>query len=128
MPRMAPESVTNFKFTPKSDVWMYGVMLWEAFNKGAQPYPHLKTEDELREIINAGGDLTPPVGCPDIITEIMLLCWRINPEDRISFAAIIEKLDPVVQNFDAITENLNPVVQPSTSGLQSAPENLEDAD
>merc|ERR1712135_230287 len=88
---MAPESITHGKFTNETDVWSYGVVLWEIFTFGKVPY-YLRTNKEVMEAVSLGHHLNPPEGCPDVIKTIVLSCWKLFPNDRIKFSTIVESL------------------------------------
>ena len=88
---MAPESLTYGKFTNESDVWSYGVVLWEIFTFGKIPY-YLSSNKEVLEDVSLGKHLDPPEGCSDVIKKLMLSCWKLHPSDRINFSQIIETL------------------------------------
>ena len=102
---MAPESIIHRKFTTKTDVWSYGVLLWEMFTCGKIPY-YLMTNKEVMENFAIGLHLTPPEGCPGIIKSLMLSCWKHFPNERNSFSEIIEKLSE--SNSDKLINHSHP--------------------
>ena len=83
----APESVNYGKFSSKSDVWSFGVTLWEMFSFGEQPYSG-KDGTQVREFVERGGRLPKPRECPDKIYRKMKECWLIDPGKRPSFAKL----------------------------------------
>ncbi|KII71348.1 Muscle, skeletal receptor tyrosine-protein kinase [Thelohanellus kitauei] len=87
-----PESIKDSKFSSKSDVWSYGVVLWEIFSYGADPFPKW-TKPEVSEYVKNGKYLGKPRNCPDSIYKIMELCFKFKPEDRPSFKILY----PVMQ-------------------------------
>eukprot|EP01114_Cavostelium_apophysatum_P005290 TRINITY_DN1609_c0_g1_i2.p1 TRINITY_DN1609_c0_g1~~TRINITY_DN1609_c0_g1_i2.p1 ORF type:complete len:602 (+),score=84.00 TRINITY_DN1609_c0_g1_i2:143-1807(+) len=87
----APESLLYGNFTSKSDVWSFGVALWELFSYGALPYPGL-TNREVVDDIQAGRRLTRPPKCPEEIYKLMLKCWKEDPEKRPTFIQIYQAL------------------------------------
>uniref|UniRef100_A0A1I8Q124 Tyrosine-protein kinase receptor n=1 Tax=Stomoxys calcitrans TaxID=35570 RepID=A0A1I8Q124_STOCA len=89
---MPPEALFEGIFTSKTDVWSFGVLLWEVFSLGLAPFIGL-SNSEVMEIINSGGRLGAPPGCPSIIYEIMIDCWNPIPEDRPTFFSILERLN-----------------------------------
>lgn len=89
---MAPESLADGVFTSDSDVWSYGVVLWEMVTLAEQPYQGLANEQVLQFVI-AHGTLTRPDQCPDMLWEIMDACWKWKPIDRPTFRDIVARLD-----------------------------------
>lgn len=75
------------KFTSKSDVWSFGVTIWEIFSYGAAPYQWM-TNKEAWERIPNGERLEKPTGCPDFIYKLYLKCCSMNPADRPTFAQV----------------------------------------
>ncbi|KAF7660839.1 hypothetical protein LDENG_00273910 [Lucifuga dentata] len=94
---MSPESLKDGVFTTNSDVWSFGVVLWEIATLAEQPYQGFSNEQVLRFVME-GGLLEKPQNCPDMLFELMRMCWQYNPKMRPSFAEIInsikEELDP----------------------------------
>ena len=78
---MPPEAIVYSKFTLQSDVWSFGVVLWEIFSYGAQPYFTLSNE-EVVEYIRNGNVLKHPPGTPTEIYDLMVDCWATEPDDR----------------------------------------------
>ncbi|XP_059471454.1 muscle, skeletal receptor tyrosine-protein kinase-like [Neocloeon triangulifer] len=103
---MSPESILYGRYTLESDVWSFGVVLWEIFSLGRQPY-YGYTNEEVVKLILQGSLLTPPSLCPPLVTEIMLKCWRREPKDRIKFPEINFCLQTAApQNRRALEVNL----------------------
>ncbi|KAL3289653.1 hypothetical protein HHI36_023062 [Cryptolaemus montrouzieri] len=80
----APESYNYGNFHHKSDVWSFGVTIWEMYSFGAIPYGEMKGAEAI-SLIEAGGRLKQPESCPDSIYEVMCQCWQYKPEDRPTF-------------------------------------------
>ncbi|XP_034265918.1 tyrosine-protein kinase SYK isoform X3 [Pantherophis guttatus] len=87
----APECMNFFKFSSKSDVWSFGVLMWETFSYGQKPYKGLKGLD-VAQMIERGERLECPVGCSSDIYKLMKLCWTYNVDDRPSFFTVELKL------------------------------------
>ncbi|XP_072848480.1 tyrosine-protein kinase SYK isoform X4 [Pogona vitticeps] len=83
----APECMNFFKFSSKSDVWSFGVLMWEAFSYGQKPYKGMKG-GEVAQMIERGERMESPPACPPEIYDIMKLCWTYNDDDRPSFSAV----------------------------------------
>lgn len=90
----APECIYYFKFSCKSDVWAYGVTMWEALSYGARPYEGMDSVEILR-FLNANEKrqrLPSPPATPAPIQDLMTKCWSFRPEDRPTFAEIVQTL------------------------------------
>uniref|UniRef100_H3D2Z2 Tyrosine-protein kinase receptor n=1 Tax=Tetraodon nigroviridis TaxID=99883 RepID=H3D2Z2_TETNG len=88
---MSPESLKDGVFTTNSDVWSFGVVLWEVATLAEQPYQGLSNEQVLRFVME-GGLLEKPQNCPDMLFELMRMCWQYNPKMRPSFVEIISSV------------------------------------
>ncbi|XP_056129364.1 tyrosine-protein kinase ITK/TSK [Lampris incognitus] len=87
----APEVIRYSKFSSKSDVWSFGVLMWEVYSEGRMPYEH-RTNAEVVDSLNAGLRLLKPRLAPDDIQQLMEWCWKEKPEDRPSFALLLHEL------------------------------------
>ncbi|XP_008194070.1 tyrosine-protein kinase receptor isoform X2 [Tribolium castaneum] len=99
---MPPEAFLDGIFTSKTDVWSFGVLLWEIMSMGYMPYTGCANR-EVMQLVTSGGRLDPPANCPGPIYGIMTQCWHPTPEQRPTFATILERLgyclqDPQVMN------------------------------
>uniref|UniRef100_A0A1I8EZR6 Tyrosine-protein kinase receptor n=1 Tax=Wuchereria bancrofti TaxID=6293 RepID=A0A1I8EZR6_WUCBA len=118
---MPPEAFLDGVFTVKTDVWSFGVLLWEIFSLGYMPYPGRSNQEVMSLIVN-GGRLEPPNGIPDQIYSLMLACWSTADTDRPHFDYIIENLDSMLQNPVMQSMPL-PAIIYRLSQSQSAPNN-----
>ncbi|XP_052807125.1 proto-oncogene tyrosine-protein kinase receptor Ret-like isoform X2 [Mya arenaria] len=84
---MAPEALADNMFTRKSDVWSYGVLLWEIVTLGATPYAGVAAMEVMRKVMQ-GQYLQRPLHCREEMYMLMEKCWQ-KPEDRPSFADIV---------------------------------------
>lgn len=73
----------------QSDVWSFGIVLWEVFTFGEIPYPGL-TNLETIDFVKSGKRMTIPPKAPEVIQNLMLECWKERPEDRPSFKKVLE--------------------------------------
>ncbi|KAL6258099.1 hypothetical protein P5V15_010017 [Pogonomyrmex californicus] len=89
---MSPESVIYGRFTLETDVWSFGVVLWEIYSFGKQPYYGFSNEEVVKLILQ-GTMLIPSDECPPIVCQIMYDCWKIEPRERIKFSDILERLE-----------------------------------
>lgn len=87
------EAIRDNLYSSKSDVWAFGIVLWEIGTLGASPYPTL-SNNELIPFLMSGQRLEKPDICSDKVYELMLHCWHEDPLMRPSFADIYEKLQP----------------------------------
>ncbi|XP_028256756.1 insulin-like growth factor 1b receptor isoform X2 [Parambassis ranga] len=100
---MSPESLKDGVFTTNSDVWSFGVVLWEIATLAEQPYQGLSNEQVLRFVME-GGLLEKPQNCPDMLFELMRMCWQYNPKMRPSFVEIISSIkDELEPSFKEVS-------------------------
>ena len=78
---MPPEAIMYAKFTTQSDVWSFGVVLWEVFSYGMQPYYSMSNEEVVQHVRD-GNVMSCPEGCPPEIFDLMLDCWAMEPSER----------------------------------------------
>ncbi|EMP30780.1 Muscle, skeletal receptor tyrosine protein kinase [Chelonia mydas] len=93
---MPPESIFYNRYTTESDVWAYGVVLWEIFSYGMQPYYGMAHE-EVIYYVRDGNVLSCPDDCPLELYNLMRLCWSKLPSDRPSFASIHRILERIYE-------------------------------
>ncbi|XP_065207315.1 insulin-like peptide receptor isoform X2 [Planococcus citri] len=94
---MAPESLRDGIFTSRSDVWSYGVVLWEMATLASLPYTGLGNGEVMPYVIN-GGVMEEPENCPAILSELMRACWQYKYIQRPSFSEILELLLPNIRS------------------------------
>ncbi|XP_043641409.1 vascular endothelial growth factor receptor 1 isoform X1 [Drosophila teissieri] len=85
---LALESLSDHVFSTYSDVWSYGIVLWEMFSLAKVPYPGIDPNQELFNKLNDGYRMEKPKFANQELYEIMLECWRKNPESRPLFAEL----------------------------------------
>ncbi|CAH2098912.1 unnamed protein product [Euphydryas editha] len=121
---MPPEAYIDGIFTVKTDVWSYGVLLWEVFSLGIMPYTGCANR-EVMQMVSGGGRLEKPPGCPPDVYRLMCECWNPTPSERPSFAQMFDRLQRLVQDPE-ITEAplpllcsyLAPTEMPEANGPQ----------
>ncbi|CAB1451180.1 unnamed protein product [Pleuronectes platessa] len=100
---MSPESLKDGVFTINSDIWSFGVVLWEISTLSEQPYQGLTNEQVLRFVMD-GGLLEKPQSCPDMLFELMRMCWQFNPKMRPAFVEIISSIkDELEPSFKEVS-------------------------
>ncbi|XP_063714928.1 tyrosine-protein kinase ABL2-like isoform X2 [Symsagittifera roscoffensis] len=88
----APQCIYFFTFTSKSDVWSYGVTLWEIFSYGLRPYGNMRSS-EILDMIDRGARLKCPPNCPPEMYSLMLRCWEYEEADRPTFEEIYQVVE-----------------------------------
>uniref|UniRef100_A0A8C2L9C3 Vascular endothelial growth factor receptor 1 n=1 Tax=Cricetulus griseus TaxID=10029 RepID=A0A8C2L9C3_CRIGR len=94
---MAPESIFDKIYSTKSDVWSYGVLLWEIFSLGGSPYPGVQMDEDFCSRLKEGMRMRAPEYATPEIYQIMLDCWHKDPKERPRFAELVEKLGDLLQ-------------------------------
>ncbi|NXO50992.1 FES kinase, partial [Aramus guarauna] len=87
----APEALNYGRYSSESDVWSFGILLWETFSLGAVPYANLSNQ-QTREAVEQGVRLDPPEQCPEEMYQLMQRCWEYDPRKRPSFSTIHQDL------------------------------------
>ncbi|KZS10958.1 putative Tyrosine-protein kinase transmembrane receptor Ror [Daphnia magna] len=98
---MPPESIMYRKFTSESDVWSFGVVLWEIFSFGKQPWYGYSNQEVIQQV--TGGHILPcPLATPPDAYQLMLSCWQTQPNQRNTMKAVNERLlelcSPCIKN------------------------------
>ncbi|KAL2093286.1 hypothetical protein ACEWY4_010598 [Coilia grayii] len=95
---MALESLQTHKFTSKSDVWSFGVLLWELMTRGAPPYSDVNSFD-ITVFLLQGRRLLQPEFCPDALYNVMIECWHPKPERRPTFSELVPRISSIFSSF-----------------------------
>ncbi|KAK3512441.1 hypothetical protein QTP70_011015 [Hemibagrus guttatus] len=93
----APEAIAYRKFSSSSDVWSYGVVMWEVMSYGERPYWNLTNRDVIKSV-EEGYRLPAPMGCPAALHTLMLDCWQKERSERPRFCQIVTVLDKLIRN------------------------------
>ncbi|GLD71132.1 platelet-derived growth factor receptor beta-like isoform X1 [Lates japonicus] len=132
---MSPESIFQNIYSSQSDVWSYGVLLWEIFSLGGSPYPDLPMTQEFYSALKRGYRMTRPEHAPHDIFELMKQCWEEKPQSRPPFSSLVVSVgnmltDDYTERYLQLTENFlkgeNPAVVRSRLSLSRAAEELMD--
>ncbi|XP_061139735.1 tyrosine-protein kinase CSK-like isoform X1 [Syngnathus typhle] len=102
----SPEALKEKKFSTKSDVWSFGILLWEIYSFGRMPYPKIESKN-VGPLLEKGYRMPSPDGCPEVIYEIMNDgCWHSEPESRPTFKLLKELLLGVKTELRQISTQL----------------------
>merc|ERR1719319_1770094 len=89
---MSPESLFQRVCTTQSDVWSFGILLWEIVTWGDSPYKTVASLDALMELLKAGCRMSKPPGCPSDVYSVMSRCWSYQPELRPTWSSLVSEL------------------------------------
>ena len=98
---MPPEAFLDGIFTSKTDVWSFGILLWEVMSLGYMPYPG-RGNQEVMQLVTNGGRLEPPNYCPGPVYRLMCQCWHPIPEERPCFSTIQERVGYCMQDPEVV--------------------------
>ncbi|XP_029020278.1 vascular endothelial growth factor receptor kdr-like [Betta splendens] len=94
---MAPEAIFDKVYTTQSDVWSFGVLMWEIFSLGASPYPGVQIDEEFCCRLKEGTRMRAPEYSSCEIYQTMLDCWHGEPQERPTFTELVERLGDLLQ-------------------------------
>ncbi|KAG9346715.1 hypothetical protein JZ751_007029 [Albula glossodonta] len=105
---MAPESIFDCVYTVQSDVWSYGILLWEIFSLGKSPYPSILVDTKFYKMIKCGYQMSRPDFSPPEMYSIMKMCWNLEPTERPTFSKISQLIQRLLGDQpDQMYENVN---------------------
>uniref|UniRef100_A0A3B5MBG3 receptor protein-tyrosine kinase n=1 Tax=Xiphophorus couchianus TaxID=32473 RepID=A0A3B5MBG3_9TELE len=107
----APEAIQYRKFTSASDVWSYGIVMWEVMSYGERPYWDMTNQDVINAI-EQDYRLPPPMDCPNALHQLMLDCWQKDRNNRPKFSQIVNNLDKMIRNPNTLK-----AMTPLSSGI-----------
>ncbi|XP_021464988.1 ephrin type-A receptor 2 isoform X1 [Oncorhynchus mykiss] len=121
----APEAIAYRKFTSASDVWSFGIVMWEVMAFGERPYWDMSNH-EVMKAINEAFRLPAPMDCPSTVYQLMLQCWLQDRSKRPRFPDIVNILDKLLRSPESLKTiaDFDPRVSirlPSTSGCDGSP-------
>lgn len=93
---MAPEALFHRVYTTQSDVWSYGILLWEIMTLGGTPYPSVPSVEKLFQLLRSGHRMEKPPCCSLEIYMLMRDCWSYQPNERPMFGELVEDLDRIL--------------------------------
>nr|XP_050855251.1 tyrosine-protein kinase receptor torso-like isoform X2 [Vespula vulgaris] len=95
---MAIEALTHQMYTTRSDVWSFGILLWEIVTLGCTPYPDIPTNHILK-LLKTGYRMEKPPNCGENLYNIMYSCWHLRPQSRPTFTELRKDLDTLLNNY-----------------------------
>ncbi len=107
----SPEALERGKYSSKSDVWAFGVTIWELYTNGTNPFASMANADIL-PYLRDGKRLDIPADCPDDLTKVAKQCWEWEPSARPDFAAICAALKDEEDGKDAKDNTKTPKMTP----------------
>ncbi|XP_068597274.1 tyrosine-protein kinase Mer [Brachionichthys hirsutus] len=117
---IAVESLADRVFTVKSDVWAFGITMWEIATRGMTPYPGIQNH-EIYDHLLEGHRLKQPADCLDELYEIMYSCWRADPLDRHAFPQLRDMLEKLTEKLPD-SYNRDDIIYINTSFPEEDPE------
>ncbi|KAG7509001.1 ephrin type-A receptor 7 isoform X4 [Solea senegalensis] len=107
----APEAIQYRKFTSASDVWSYGIVMWEVMSYGERPYWDMSNQDVIKAI-EEGYRLPAPMDCPPGLHQLMLDCWQKDRAERPKFDQIVGILDKMIRNPNTLKTPVGTCTRP----------------
>ncbi|XP_060036936.1 macrophage colony-stimulating factor 1 receptor isoform X2 [Erinaceus europaeus] len=120
---MAPESIFDCVYTVQSDVWSYGILLWEIFSLGLNPYPGILVDSKFYKLVKDGYQMAQPAFAPKNIYGIMQACWALEPTCRPTFQQICSLLQTQTR-ADRKEEDYTNLISSSEPEEESSSEQL----
>lgn len=115
---MAPEALFHRLYTTQSDVWSYGILLWEIMTLGGTPYPSMPSVENLFQLLRSGHRMEKPPACSLEMYMLMRECWSYQPNERPTFEELVEELDrilTVTANEEYLNLGMPQLVTPPSS-------------
>ncbi|XP_058248869.1 ephrin type-A receptor 7 isoform X2 [Hemibagrus wyckioides] len=116
----AMEAIQYRKFTSASDVWSYGIVMWEVMSYGERPYWDMSNQDVIKAI-EEGYRLPAPMDCPPGLHQLMLDCWQKERADRPKFDQIVAILDKMIRNPSTLKTPVGTCTRPISPLLDQSP-------
>ncbi|XP_014743745.1 PREDICTED: ephrin type-A receptor 5 isoform X7 [Sturnus vulgaris] len=116
----APEAIAFRKFTSASDVWSYGIVMWEVMSYGERPYWEMTNQDVIKAV-EEGYRLPSPMDCPAALYQLMLDCWQKDRNSRPKFDEIVSMLDKLIRNPSSLKTLVNASSRASNLLVEHSP-------
>ncbi|NXX13650.1 FLT3 kinase, partial [Podargus strigoides] len=119
---MAPESLFEMTYTMKSDVWSYGILLWEIFSLGVNPYPGIQVDTNFYKLIQSGFKMDRPYYARKDVYRVMQSCWALDSRKRPSFSQLVSSLAcQLAEAEGAVYQNMKKNVSTHNSSIKIKP-------
>ncbi|XP_053564455.1 receptor-type tyrosine-protein kinase FLT3 [Bombina bombina] len=115
---MAPESIFDGIYTIKSDVWSYGILLWEIFSLGVNPYPGMPVDAKFYKLLQSGYKMDQPYYASDEVYFLMQSCWAFDSRNRPCFPQLVSFLGYQLSNAEALVYHHRGNKQSSNASYQ----------
>ncbi|XP_066533035.1 platelet-derived growth factor receptor alpha isoform X2 [Hoplias malabaricus] len=120
---MAPESIFDNLYTTLSDVWSYGILLWEIFSLGGTPYPGMVVDSSFYNKIKSGYRMAKPEHASNKVYDLMVRCWNNEPEKRPSFHSLSESVATLLpsgykRSYERVNNNFLKSDHPAVTRVQ----------
>uniref|UniRef100_A0A8C2BVX2 receptor protein-tyrosine kinase n=1 Tax=Cyprinus carpio TaxID=7962 RepID=A0A8C2BVX2_CYPCA len=110
----APEAFQHRKFSSASDVWSFGILMWEVMSYGERPYWDMSNQEVMKAVVDQYR-LPAPNGCPPALHSLMLQCWQADRQDRPGFDSLLSSLDRLIRH----PASLKPLLSPTPTDLST---------
>ncbi|XP_008106152.2 receptor-type tyrosine-protein kinase FLT3 isoform X1 [Anolis carolinensis] len=124
---MSPESLFEGIYTIKSDIWSYGILLWEIFSLGVNPYPGIQVDANFYKLIRSGFKMECPFYATEEIYLVLCSCWALDSRKRPSFSQLLSLLACQLAEAEGTTRNSRmSKVSEQTSSSKKSPREVQD--
>ncbi|KAL7886518.1 hypothetical protein AOLI_G00042390 [Acnodon oligacanthus] len=118
----APEAFQHRKFSSASDVWSFGILMWEVMSYGERPYWDMSNQEVMKAVVDQYR-LPAPNGCPSALHALMLQCWQADRQDRPGFDSLLSSLDRLIRHPASLKAEharpTQPLLSPTPTDLSS---------
>ncbi|XP_056909690.1 platelet-derived growth factor receptor beta-like [Takifugu flavidus] len=130
---MSPESIFQNIYSCQSDVWSYGILLWEIFSLGGSPYPDVPLTQEFYSALKRGYRMNRPEHAPQSIFDLMKQCWEEKPQSRPTFSSLVVSVgnmltDDYKKRYHNLAENFLKGEQPAVLRSRAAGDQNRETD
>ncbi|XP_055512040.1 LOW QUALITY PROTEIN: ephrin type-A receptor 7 [Leucoraja erinacea] len=112
----APEAIQYHRYSLASDVWSFGIVMWEVMSYGERPYWDMSNQDVIKAV-EEGFRLSAPMNCPSRLHQLMLECWQKDRNERPKFAQILSTLNKMGRSPDTLKSTPNGCIRPQNMNI-----------